>query len=70
MLVITIFFMIVVFVVMEIEKGIRSHLKFKGSDTDDLQYGVFDNPMEGEEGKDDALLPKGASNLNLVALEK
>lgn len=67
---ITIFFMIIVFVVMEIEKGIRSHLKFKGSDTDDLQYGVFDNPMEGEEGKDDALLPKGASNLNLVALEK
>lgn len=67
---ITILFMVIVFIVMEIEKGIRSHLKFKGSDTDDLQYGVFDNPMEGQEGKDGALLPKGASHLNLVALEK
>jgi magnesium-transporting ATPase (P-type) len=67
---ITFLFMVLVFLVMELEKGVRRHLKFSGSDTDDLQYGVFDNPMEGEEGKHDALLPKGASNLNLVSLEK
>ena len=67
---ITFFFMILVFLSMEFEKGVRRHLKFKGQDTDDLQYGVFDNPMEGEQNKGEALLPKGASHLNLVALEK
>lgn len=67
---ITILFMVVVFLVMELEKGVRRHLKFKGEDTDDLQYGVFDNPTEAMKGSDGALLPKGASNLNLVALEK
>jgi magnesium-transporting ATPase (P-type) len=67
---ITILFMVIVFLVMEAEKGIRSHLKFRGSDTDDLQYGVFDNPMEGEENKDETLLPKGSSKLNLVAMDK
>jgi magnesium-transporting ATPase (P-type) len=66
---ITILFMVIVFLVMEAEKAIRRHLKFKGVDTDDVTYGVFDNPSEDEplEGK---LLPDGASSLNLVALEK
>jgi len=66
---ITILYMFIVFIVMEAEKAVRRHLKFKGEDVDDRQYGVFDNPMEGE-ATDDALLPKGASNLNLVSLEK
>jgi len=64
------FFSVIVFLVMEVEKYTRTYLKFKGNDTDDRQYSVFDNPMEGEENKDEELLPKGASNLNLVALEK
>eukprot|EP00557_Chaetoceros_sp_GSL56_P006939 CAMPEP_0176499750 /NCGR_PEP_ID=MMETSP0200_2-20121128/13114_1 /TAXON_ID=947934 /ORGANISM="Chaetoceros sp., Strain GSL56" /LENGTH=1087 /DNA_ID=CAMNT_0017898231 /DNA_START=79 /DNA_END=3342 /DNA_ORIENTATION=- len=63
-------FMVIVFLVLEAEKALRSYLKFRGADTDDLQYGVFDNPMEGEVGKNEALLPKGASHLNLVSLEK
>jgi len=63
-------FSVIVFVVMEVEKYTRTYLKFKGNDTDDRQYSVFDNPMEGEENKNEELLPKGASNLNLVALEK
>ena len=67
---ITIFFMIIVFIVMEAEKLLRSYLKFKGADTDDRQYGAFDNPTEGEKDKDAALLPKGASKLNLATLEK
>lgn len=67
---IVILFMVITFLVLEAEKAVRSYLKFRGADTDDLQYGVFDNPMEGEAGKNDALLPKGASHQNLVALEK
>jgi len=66
---ITFLFMIIMFLVMEAEKAVRRHLKFKGLDTDDAGYGAFDDPMEGEPtgGK---LLPDGASSLNLVALEK
>jgi magnesium-transporting ATPase (P-type) len=67
---ITFLFMFVVFFIMEAEKGFRRHMKFKGEDTDDRQYGVFDNPLEGEDKAGGALLPKGASNLNLVSLEK
>jgi hypothetical protein len=67
---ITFLFMFVVFIIMEAEKGFRRHMKFKGEDTDDRQYGVFDNPLEGEDKAGGALLPKGASNLNLVSLEK
>jgi magnesium-transporting ATPase (P-type) len=63
-------FMVVVFLVMEVEKSIRAHLKFKGIDTDDRAYGIFDNPMEGQTDNKGSLLPKGASKLNLVALEK
>lgn len=66
---ITLLFMVIVFLVMETEKAIRRHLKFKGVDTDDTGYGVFDDPMEGEAG-DGKLLPDGASSLNLVSLEK
>ena len=67
---ITILFMVAVFIVMEAEKALRRSLKFKGEDTDDLQYGVFDNPLESEEIIEGVLLPKGSSRLNLVALEK
>lgn len=67
---ITLFFMVVVFLIMEGEKGMRSYLKFKGMDTDDKAYGMFDNPMEGQEDTKTCLLPKGASKLSLVALEK
>lgn len=65
---ITLLFMVCVFVIMESEKTLRRYLKFKGQDTDDTEYGYFDNPAEGE--AKDASLPKGASQLNLVSLEK
>merc|ERR1712038_2104233 len=70
MWIITIMCMIIMFVVMETEKTIRRYLKFnKGADTDDLQLNpAFDNMLEASEN--DTLLPKGASNLNLVSLEK
>jgi len=67
---ITFAFSLVVFVVMEVEKAIRSHLKFKGADTDDRAYGAFDNTEEGNANKGDPLLPKGASKLNLVSAER
>jgi magnesium-transporting ATPase (P-type) len=35
---ITILFMFIVFFVMEFEKAIRRHLKFKGADTDDIEF--------------------------------
>lgn len=61
---------VIVFIIMEIEKAVRSHLKFKGNDTDDKEYGMFDNPHEGEDDGKGGFLPKGASKLNLVSLEK
>lgn len=67
---IVILFMVVQFLIMETEKAIRSYLKFRGSDTDDREYGVFDNPMEGDEANKGPLLPKGASKLNLASLSK
>jgi len=67
---VTALFSLIVFFVMELEKGIRSHLKFSGSDTDDANYGIFDNPMEGQEMEGKELLPKGASKLNLTSLDK
>eukprot|EP00554_Chaetoceros_debilis_P006760 CAMPEP_0194073660 /NCGR_PEP_ID=MMETSP0149-20130528/988_1 /TAXON_ID=122233 /ORGANISM="Chaetoceros debilis, Strain MM31A-1" /LENGTH=1130 /DNA_ID=CAMNT_0038753699 /DNA_START=155 /DNA_END=3547 /DNA_ORIENTATION=- len=63
-------FMFIVFLVMETEKAVRRHLKFNGADTDDREYGAFDNTAEASAGNDDALLPKGASNLNLSSLAK
>jgi len=63
-------FMIVMFAVMELEKWARRVLRSKGSDTDDLKYGPFDNIEEATEENTDKLLPTGASKLNLVAGEK
>lgn len=70
MWIITFLCMLIMFVVMETEKAIRKYLKFKiGADTDDLQLNpTFDNMLEASENN--TLLPKGASNLNLVSLEK
>lgn len=42
-------FAFALFVIMEVEKAIRSFLKFRGEDTDDREYGVFDDPNEGVE---------------------
>ena len=67
---IVILFSVIVFLVMETEKAFRAHMKFKGSDTDDLEYSFLDNPNEGEEDTKGDLLPKGASNLNLASLNK
>jgi magnesium-transporting ATPase (P-type) len=63
-------FMVAVFIVMEAEKALRRYLKAQGADTDDTKIGAFDNPNEGEVDTEGRLLPKGASSLNLVALEK
>jgi len=67
---IVVLFSVIVFLVMEAEKAFRAHMKFKGSDTDDLEYSFLDNPNEGEEDTKGDLLPKGASNLNLASLNK
>lgn len=58
-------FMVVVFVVMEIEKGIRRSLLARGSDVGDSEYGFFDTEPNPEQ---DISLPKGASHLNLTTL--
>jgi len=63
-------FMIVMFLAMEAEKWARRILRSKGSDTDDAQYGAFDNIEEATAENNDKLLPSGASKLNLVAGEK
>lgn len=67
---IVLLFTVIMFLVMEVEKSLRRHLKFRGEDTDDRQYGLFDNITEGEDGADEMLLPKGSSRLSLVALDK
>merc|ERR1719491_75946 len=67
---ITFLFMFITFFVMEIEKGVRRMLRAKGSDTDDNEYGVFDNQAEANASTHGKLLPPGASKLNLVSLEK
>ena len=67
---ITLSFMVAVFLIMEAEKAFRRHMKFKGVDTDDKDYGVFDNPMEASERNQGPLLPSGASKLNLTSLAK
>jgi magnesium-transporting ATPase (P-type) len=41
--VITVGFTICVFIIMEVEKGIRRYLISKGEDTDDREYGMFDD---------------------------
>lgn len=67
---ITFLFMFLVFTVMEAEKALRRVLRAKGSDTDDNEYGLFDNKDEATEEPSGRLLPPGASSLNLVAMEK
>jgi len=67
---ITFLMMFLTFFVMEIEKGARRMLRAKGSDTDDKEYGMFDNEAEANASVHGKLLPPGASSLNLVALEK
>ncbi len=67
---IVILFTLIVFFVMEAEKAFRTYMKFRGSDTDDKEYGVFDDPTQGDADRKGDLLPKGASKLNLVAMEK
>merc|ERR1719445_2466374 len=68
---ITFGFMVVVFLVMEAEKGFRRVLRAKGSDTDDRKYSMFDDINEAtEDHTGEKLLPPGASKLNLVATNK
>jgi len=63
-------FTCIVFFVMETEKGIRRMLMKKGYDTNDTEYGAFDNKTMGDSRHGKKLLPKGASKLNLAALDK
>merc|ERR1711971_447438 len=52
---------VIVFLVLEAEKAVRRHLKAKGADVDDTEYGIFDSgrPVPDQ----DIRLPKGASHL-------
>jgi magnesium-transporting ATPase (P-type) len=59
--------MIIVFVVMELEKGLRRILLAQGADVGDTEMGFFDSPPEPNQ---DISLPKGASHLNLTQLQK
>mmetsp|Transcript_11679 Transcript_11679/g.16556 ORF Transcript_11679/g.16556 Transcript_11679/m.16556 type:complete len:1117 (-) Transcript_11679:392-3742(-) len=60
-------FMAIVFAVMEVEKAIRRILRDRKYDTDDLEPNpLFDDDDEPDGNID---LPKGASKLNLVAME-
>jgi len=67
---ITILFMFVVFSVMELEKALRRSLKKSGSDTDDAAYDPTFDAVEETDEKGERLLPKGGSELNLVAMAK
>jgi len=58
-------FSFVVFLVMELEKGIRRSLLVSGADVSDSEYGFFD---EEPKPNPDISLPKGASHLNLTTL--
>jgi magnesium-transporting ATPase (P-type) len=60
--------MAITFVIMEIEKAVRRNLSQQGSDTDDLEYGVFDAPPGEEEP--DMSLPQGLTHLKLTQLRK
>jgi hypothetical protein len=59
--------MFAVFIIMEIEKGIRRSLKAKGADTDDRNDSIFDAPPHVATEADMKML-KGASKLNLQEL--
>mmetsp|Transcript_117849 Transcript_117849/g.176047 ORF Transcript_117849/g.176047 Transcript_117849/m.176047 type:complete len:1063 (-) Transcript_117849:67-3255(-) len=59
--------MFITFIVMEIEKGLRRAIQASGGDTDDRDYGYFDEQAEPNQ---DISLPKGASHLQLSELQK
>ena len=65
----TIVWMVAIFVVMEVEKAIRRSLRAKGADTDDKEIGAFDAEVVTP-GTEHMALPKGASKLNLQELNK
>ena len=48
----------------------RRVLRSKGGDTDDKEYGVFDNQEEADAEMTGKLLPPGATSLNLVLMDK
>ena len=52
---------------MELEKALRRKLVAMGVDTDDKEYGAFDDVPEPDQ---DITLPKGASRLKLTELTK
>lgn len=58
--------MIVNFLVMEIEKAYRRHLKYRGKDMNGRQYGVFGNDTDGTEDIDEVLFLEESSRLGLV----
>jgi magnesium-transporting ATPase (P-type) len=60
------FFSVIVFVVMEIEKAIRRFVKEMGVDADDTEYGFLDTPPTPNQ---DISLPKGTSHLRLSELK-
>jgi len=59
---------IFVFLGLELEKAFRRFLKAKGSDVDDVEYGMFDSTPEAPD--QDITLPKGASHLKLTDIKK
>ena len=59
--------MVIVFIVMETEKAIRRLLKEYGHDTDDTEFGFFDEVVVPDK---DTALPKGISHLNLTELRR
>ena len=59
--------MVIVFVVMELEKALRRALLAAGADVGDNEIGMFDDTPQVNK---DMSLPKGASHLNLTALNK
>jgi magnesium-transporting ATPase (P-type) len=61
---ITIVFMLVVFLVMEAEKATRRYLKMQGKDTDDVELSRFDRKVEPPP-PGTRLLPKGGSKLGV-----
>jgi len=58
--------MVITFIIMEAEKGLRRYLKAQGSDTDDLEPSVFDR-------KDDRTthmhMPAGAEKIGAAELK-
>ncbi|KAL7486776.1 hypothetical protein ACHAW6_012381 [Cyclotella cf. meneghiniana] len=66
---ITLGFMFVVFVCMEMEKAVRRSLKSKGADTDDIfDPFIFDNAEGVGAIEVNMTMPKGVSKLNLTEL--